>query len=358
MKMRGTTGTICTLFFSLAAAVPFSSTNATTLPSAVSPAVGLFHIPVDPGMNFIAPPVLSFSYTGCKVVGTTSNSLSVTNTASWSPNQFGPRDGFTQYFVIVVQSTMGTSHEGDWWPVVSNTANSITVDTRSEDLGTLLQPGDAVEVRHLTSLQDLFKSGSDYVLNKDSNGIPSANEEDLIRFLNATGASGFVFYHDGSAVPQGYYMNGLGPYDGSTLTILPDQSIVLFRKSGSPYLEITSRGRAQTTRFTHYLQPGRNILANPFADKCPISTCGLIEAGWIADTNGIPSTAEEDVLRLLSGSGMSALIFYHDGTLVPAGWYMNGVLSNDLTIGAGQGFAVYILGTSEFVWNQPPPYGP
>jgi uncharacterized protein (TIGR02597 family) len=326
-------------------------------PVAASDPVGLFQIPIVPGANLISAPLHRLpSYRG-RVESAGPDHVVLARDPGWAVGQFGPKDGFTQFIVMVRESGFNNpSHEGDWWPVISNSSNALTVDTRGEELTTAIKAGDHIEVRHLTSLSDLFGTGGKCILNKDSNAIPNPNVEDVIRLLTGTAFSSMIFYHDGKLIGEGYYVNGQGPFDGSTVTLWPDQPAIIFRKSGSAPAKISCRGQVQTRRLAHYLRPGPNIIGNPFAMDAPIGGSGLLEAGWISDSNGIPNPAAEDVLRPMIGSGFGNYIFHHDGTRIPAGWYAGGVLDNDFPLEPAQGYVLFIKGTDSFVWSQPPPY--
>lgn len=323
---------------------------------AASQPVGLIQIPINAGANFISAPLHRIhTYRGV-VSSVDSASLTVVGDPAWTVNQFAPLDGFTQFIALVRGSGLTPSHAGDWWPVLANDGNSLTLDTRDEDLPSALIAGDHIEIRHLTSLKDLFGTGATFVLNKDSNAIPGASQEDLIRFVQGTGFSSTIFYHDGSLIGEGYYVNGAGPLDGATVTLWPDQPIMVFRKSGSAPVTITCRGQVQTTRLAHYLQPGANVIGNPFAIDSPISGCGLLEAGWLGDDNGVPSASQEDLVRPVVGTGLGAPVYYHNGSSIAAGWYCNGALANDYPLEPARAYMLFIQGTDSFVWTQLPPY--
>jgi uncharacterized protein (TIGR02597 family) len=325
-------------------------------PEVTTQPVGLIQIPINSGANFISTPLHRIHTFRGVVASVTADSFSFTANPGWTANQFSPEDNRIQFIALVRKSgSAGLTHEGDWWPVLGNDANSLVLDNRSEDLGASLVAGDHVELRGLTSLQDLFGSGANLTLNKDSNGFASVAEEDIIRFLTGTGFSSEVFYHDGTLAPEGFYVNGDGPFDGSTLTLWPDQAFMVFRKSGSPPLSVKVVGQVQTTRLTHYLEPAANALGTGFAVAAAVGASQLLESGWLSDANGFRSTAEEDLIRTVVGTGFEKEIFHHDGSLADAGWYVNGLPDNDFALQPGKGYFIFLKGPGGMRWPQPVP---
>lgn len=286
----------------------------------------------------------------------TGDSLTVSGNPGWTADQFGPQDELYQYIALLRKSTgTGANHEGDWWFVQENTANTLVLQNRSENLTGIVQAGDHVEVRRLTSIKDLFGTGTTVLLNKDFNGFASPAEEDLIRFITGTGFSTDIFYHDGSLAAAGYYANGEGPFEGSTLTLLPDQAFMFYRKPGSANLHVRVLGQVQVTRLTHYFQPGANPVGTGFADPAPLETCGLRESAWVTDSNGFGSSIEEDLVRTVTGTGFDKEIFYHNGALAAPGWYVNGEENNSFPFEPGRGYFVFIKGPGPSAWRQAVP---
>jgi uncharacterized protein (TIGR02597 family) len=327
-------------------------------PEVASESVGIIQIPIVAGANFISAPLHKIhSYRGV-VLSTTEDIITVTGTPGWTMNQFGPKDGYYQFIVIVRKSgAISPNHEGDWWPTQGNSANALTVLNHWQDPATALQAGDHIEVRHLTSIKDLFGTGSSVLLNKDSNGFPSPSEEDLIRYVAGTGFGADIFYHGGSIVPEGYYVGDAGPFDGSTLTLWPDQAFMFFRKTGSASMNVKIIGQLQMTRLTHYLRPGANSIGTGFATPAAVGNSDLSEAGWISDANGFPNITEEDLIRTVAGTGFEKDIFHHNSgnALADTGWYVADTLNNDWQFEVGKGYFVFIKGPEMLVWRQKAP---
>lgn len=356
-------GVAGTLLLTMIAGPAFSQTEVYTQP------VGFYKIPINAGSsatpNFISAPLHRIhDYRGI-VSSATSNTVTVSG-SPWSVNQFaqvalaGTTLTNAQYIVVVRKDASETPGvEGDWWPIISNTANTLTLDVGVDNLSTLLANPDQVEIRHLTTMRDLFGYGSTVILNADSNFIPNQNQEDIIRYVQGTSLSHQVFYHkDATPANEGYYIGGVGPFDGTTLTIEPDQPIMVYRKAGSTATNVVSLGQVHVTRLTHYLGEGPNAVSSPFPAGAAVGTSNLKESGWISDVNFIPNVNQEDIGRKVVGASLSDQIYHHqDANPSLTGWYVGGVLSNDYTFAAGSGYIFYIkTGGGALRWRQSVPY--
>jgi hypothetical protein len=235
-------------------------------------------------------------------------------------------------------------------------SEGITVNRRGEDLTTLLADGDEIDIRRLTNLKDLFGTGTSLILNKDSNGSASPNDEDVIYLIFGTSFSSEIYYHDGTLAPEGYYVDGFGPFDGSTITIGPDEPIMLFRKSGSPAKNVLLAGNVHSTRLTHYLKPGPNPVATGFPVDAPVGSTGLLEAGWLADSDGSANPADEDVLYTVAGSSFMDEVFYHDGSIVAPGWYANGSADDNFPLASGRGLILFVKNPTGLQWRETVPF--
>ncbi len=131
---------------------------------------------------------------------------------------------------------------------------------------------------------------------------------------------------------------------------------MVMRKSGTPDLTLIAAGHVQSTRLTHYLQPGPNPVATGFAIDSPIGASGLTEAGWKADSDGSPSTADEDLLYTVAGSSFAEVVFLHDGSLAPAGWYANGSPAETFPLQSGKGLIVFVQNPAGLRWRQNVPF--
>jgi uncharacterized protein (TIGR02597 family) len=325
--MRKLTSFIACVAGAFAAAQVNAQTNV------ISDPVGFYKVTINAGANFISAPLHKVhAYRGL-VSGVSGNTVTFSN-AAFTVNAFGPADGFAQYIALIKKDnntnapTAGNA-EGDWWKITANGTNSVTLNPAQGAPTSFIGVGDQIEIRKLVSMRDLFGYGpsGNLFLNKDFNGAPNAAEEDVIRLVVGTSFSSEIFYVDASVIGQeGYIVDGNGPFTGDTITIEPDEPIMLFRKTGSASTNITTLGQVQTTKLTHYLQAGANTVASAYPANALLSATGLKEAGFIQDSNGASNPAEEDVIRLVSGSSFSDDIFLHDGSLTatPPIWIVNG----------------------------------
>jgi uncharacterized protein (TIGR02597 family) len=340
-----------------AIALVFGMISLGAAPADISDVAGVHKLALSAGPNFIAAPLHHAPSFRGAVSSATVGTISVAGNPGWSPNQFGPQDGSAQFIALLRKDASASpGNEGEWWPVTANTANSFSVDTRSADLTTIVANGDEIEIRRLTNLKDLFGTGATLILNKDSNGSASPNDEDVLYLVSGTSFSSEIFYHDGSVVLEGYYVDGEGPFDGSTITIGPDEPIMLFRKSGSPAKNVLLAGNVQSTRLTHYLKTGPNPVATAFPVDAPIASTGLLEAGWLADSDGSANPADEDVLYTVTGSSFVDEVFYHDGSLVEPGWYANGSANGNFPLASGAGLILFVKNPAGISWRESVPF--
>lgn len=340
-----------------AIALAFEIISLKAAPSDISDVVGVHEMQLSSGPNFISAPLHKQPFFRGSVSAVAGTTVSIGGSPGWTVNQFGPLDSHTQFVLILRHDASATpGNEGDWWPITANAAATLSVNARGDDLTTLLVAGDDIEVRHLVSLKDLFGTGPSVLLNKDSDGSANPNDEDVIYFVSGTSFSSEAFYHDGSLAPAGYYVDGDGPFDGSTLTIGPDEPLMVFRKRGSAALNTLLAGNVQSTSLTHYLKTGPNPVGTGFPVDSPIGSSGLLESGWLQDSNGSPSPAEEDVLYTVSGSSFMDEVFYHDGSLVAPGWYANGTADDSFPLASGHGLILFVKNPTGLQWREAVPF--
>lgn len=349
-----------------AAAQSHSQTNV------VSDPVGFYKVTISPGANFVSAPLHKVhAYRGLvsTVVG---NVVTFSGAPGFTASSFAPADGYSQYVALIkndsnTNSPSSGNFQGDWWNVTANGTNSITLDPSQGAPTTFIGAGDRVELRKKTSLQDLFgHTNTTVILNKDNNGGPSAGEEDVIQFVSGTTFGAAVLYHDGTLTGgvQGYIIGNDGPYDGSTITIDPDEPIMVFRKStppGNTTTNIVSLGQVQTTRLTHYIGSGATTFATGFPAGAALNASNLRESGFLMDSNGGFSEAEEDYLRIVGGTSFGADIILHDGTLNASVvvWLVGGTPDDTFQLETGKGFVYFPkTATGGRTWRQNVPFTP
>ncbi len=325
--------------------------------------VGWYKVPLTPGANTISVPLHPLAAARGLMANVTGNTVALNGNPNLTANWFVPANSFSQYILLVRKDASNSPGvEGDWWPITSKTVNTVTLNPGADVLPGLLVSGDAVEIRRLISLKDLFGYGPTLALNQDHDFSAATGDyakADVIRFLSGTSFGSPIFYHDGSLAPEGYYLGGIGPLDGSTITVLPGQAFMVFRPLNSGATDILVTGQAQSGRLTQYLQPGPNAVGTPFAGLAPVGTSNLRESGWALDHDYSAATgnyAKADLIRLITGTSFGPALFYHDGTLVPAGWYVNGALNNNSPLQPGKAYLFFISGSNPKPWRQVVPY--
>ncbi|MEK7675638.1 MAG: CARDB domain-containing protein, partial [Verrucomicrobiota bacterium] len=193
----------------------------------VTDPAGYYGVTLNAGPNAVSVPLHNFATARGLVDSVSGNIVTVTGSPGWSANAFAPQNGFNQYILLVRKDASASPGiEGDWWTIASNTGNTLTLSAGTDVLSSLLGSGDQIEIRRLTSLKDVFGTGTTLILNKDSNGNAAAGDSsqaDVIRFISGTSFGQPIFYHDGTILAAGYYVEGgnVGPLDGSTITVLP-----------------------------------------------------------------------------------------------------------------------------------------
>lgn len=341
--------------FALLALIPILSPSV----AGASGVVGVHKLTLQAGANFISIPFHHRAAFVGSIQSVADNTVTMAGTSSLTPGQFGPRDGIPQYVMVITRdASESPGVEGDWWHVTDNGVSSVVVDTMGEALPALLAAGDGFEVRKLTSIQDVFGAGSNLSLHKDSNFDVLISEEDVIRIVEGTSFTHEIFYHDGSEGAEGYYLDGelVGSGDGSTITLNPNQPIMVFRKTGSPPLTLAVAGSVQTTRLTHYLGPGANAVGVTFPVEVPLATSALKESGWVSDVNFDILTIEEDIIRAVVGTAFAEEIFHYEGPDDVHGWYVNGALNPAYVFQPTRGYMFFLKGPAPLRWRQDVPY--
>lgn len=338
--------------------------SAAVIPARASEVVGSRPLVLNAGPNVISAPFARAPHYRGSVEVITSNTVVVGYPGAWSTNQFAPRDGFNQSILLVTRDqSENPGCEGDWWPVLAHTNGTFTLNTRGEDLGAVLAVGDQVELRPLTSVQDLFGSGSELRLLPDSNGLPRDAEEDSLAFLVRSGdgrnlqAGGRIFWHDGSLRSAGWYRGTtrVGDGTGATITFEPGAAFAFYRKRGASPLELVMSGRVHEERLSRYLLPGINLFGTPYPVNLALPEAGLRREAWNSDTNLVAETAVEDVLRPLVGFAPGASYFYHDGTRVGQGWYSRSGSGANVQLRPGAGYLLYLAGSEPRTWRMASP---
>ncbi len=329
----------------------------------VSEPAGFYCLPLLPGPNAISVPLHKSAVARGWLAGVNGNTVTLNLNPGWAANALAPANEWSQYYLLARQDVLTTpGREGDWWPILSNASDTITLKDGLASLGGFFAAGDQVEIRPCTSLQDLFGSGSAFILQPDQDGAAAAGDSsraDVIRFIRNTSFGPPIYYHDGTLFAPGWYYGHTGPLDGSTLTVMPGQAFMLFRPLSVRPTNLVFSGQVQSGRLTQYLQPGPNAMGMPFAGTAPVGSSNLKDSGWVLDSDASAATGDyskADLIRPVIGASFGPSIYYHDGTLMPAGWYSGGVLNYAWPLEPGHVSMIFITGPNARIWRQAVPY--
>jgi hypothetical protein len=335
----------------------------------ISDLVGFSSLTLTAGANAISAPIHKIATALGSIASVSGNTVTLAYNYNWTANVFAPVGGYAQYILIVRKDgSASPGIQGDWWTIASNTGNTVTLNPGADNIGSYLAAGDAVEIRKLTSIQDLFGYGGNVILNKDSTGAygPSGDYSgtDIIRLISGTSFGNPIWYFSGrQGIAEGYFIGATtGPLDGSTITVLPGQAIMVYRKTGSSSLNILVNGQVQVTPLTQYLKPGPNAIGSLFDVSAPIATSNLKESGWNLDTTGAASRndySNSDLFRLVTGTSFGNPVWYYNGSNgAPVGWYF-GSATNNYILQPGKAYMFFVKPAANVIrWRQAVPYTP
>lgn len=259
---------------------------------------------------------------------------------------------------------------GKWYEVTANGASTVSV---AEDLETVgLVAGNTFKVIPFWTLDTLFPSGG---------GIPASDDVFspvafvLTNNLSAVGinisAGGVYFYHDGTQGPAGWYDNDDlgGGLQGST--VLSPETFITIRNGTGSIANVTMSGvvpeySVSVNILSRSAGPQDNQIQNPFPAGLTLADSQLFEDGVVRGSSDVFSPL--DLLLIFEGTpaglnpSSSKVVFYHDGTQGPAGWYDNddlgaGVINNyELPLG-GALIVRRATGSDELIsWTPNLPY--
>jgi uncharacterized protein (TIGR02597 family) len=298
----------------LLAAAPFASAqNATTDP------VGFVNVTVNANsdQNIGVPMVPSAVYSGVasNVSGTSVSAAGVPSLASAS------------YLLVTSGPAAGL------WETVSSTTNS-SVTIASSISG--FSGNHSFVIRPFWTLGTLFPGGGNVPQSPDPfnpTGLVLVNDPSAVG-VNLSPSSAY-FYHDGSLGPAGWYINGdlaAGLQDNTPLP--PETPIIIRNPTGSP-LTISFTGSVPAQKFAMDVvsrSSGQqdNRIYNQFPANVSLANAGLISSGALAPSPDPFNPTDLLIVNNLGQSGFNPspdlAYFYHDGSLGPAGWYINGDL--------------------------------
>ncbi len=142
--------------------------------------------------------------------------------AGWNPGELAGRDGFASH---LLRTSRG------WWPVIASAGTSVSLGAGSQAIASALHVGDLVEIDQLPTVAGLFGPAG------ASGGLMSSATDQLTAIAGETSAGWVVTPHVTPSDVAGYDLlndTGVaGPLDGSTLALMPGQTVVYHRSDDS-----------------------------------------------------------------------------------------------------------------------------
>jgi hypothetical protein len=280
---------------------------------------------------------------------------------TWQAGELAPRDGFPTHIAQIVEGPSG-SGIGEWWPIASHTTSTLTLSTAGQNLTTKVFAGTVFEIVRLTTIADVFGSASSTDRRLNAGDTVSV-------FGDARSFSWTLTFGTNSTGVVGYFVTRgstrTGPFNGSTLTLLPAQPLNYSRTAGTA-IQLFTAGRVQTAPLAHYPPSGVSYIGSGFPQSFVISASSLRQSGFIADTDFSLSATRDDflILPVTSSSGtvfagFSQYVFFHAGTPTrPIGWYsLAGTTAETRTLPLGAAARLSLVQRSRpFVWLESAPW--
>jgi uncharacterized protein (TIGR02597 family) len=216
-----------------------------------------------------------------------------------------------QYFVEVLDGT----DIGAQIPVISNTANSITLN---ENASTFLGAGHKFRLIPYHTLSSLFPAGGGL-----TGGISAASADEIFIYSPTGGAKSYFYRTSSSQWRQGTVDNNLRP-------ILPNQGIYIQRKQSTavPYTLI---GNVKDGTTALDIAVGYNLVPNPYPVPVTLEASGLYTADAATGLKSGLSAANADEITIYQNDGSSLTYFYRNGT----GWRNGSTNVTNVPIPAG-----------------------
>jgi uncharacterized protein (TIGR02597 family) len=267
------------------------------------------------------------------VVSTLSSNTIQTAYAGWTANAYGPFNTNPH----VIRFVSGAS-KGRQFKVVSNTADTLTLNASNANLTTLVAAGDQYQILPVATLQSLFGPTAPALL--------VAADPELADNVLLRGSFGWLtYYNDGTQ----WLRQGAGNASQNTVPILPEQGLLLVRRSNSP-VQFLVTGVAPTTNLkTDLAADAVTSLGNRFPVNLNLTQLRLNEiAGWIA--NADPAAADTVLIR----GSFGWLTYYYNGT----GWVRQGggSTTEDPVIPLGVSVLIARGAGVNLTLDQAPPY--
>src|SRR5438105_1061985 len=193
------------------------------------------------GIPFTRPP----EFTGT-VQSANADTLTINGTPGWAANQFVYAAG-TQpkhYYIVIGNGAASNPKEGHIYPVLSNGASTLTVDTAFDNLTGVAASAKVTLIPYWTPAT-IFRS-SDAGVSFTSTTSPPIYKTELVipntwsGGINLAPAAIYFFINNGSNV--GWRLEGNNSTDHGDDPLLPDSYLIVRNSNGAPTLPLTATG--------------------------------------------------------------------------------------------------------------------
>ncbi len=276
-------------------------------------------------------PAAVFAGTASSVAGT-----SVTATSSGIPTLSGKN-------MLLVTSG---SAAGSWEEVASNTGNSVSLLASIAGFAS----SDSFEIRPFWTLSSLLPNGGSVPVSpnpEEPQGLVLLNAVDSIGINPASGAA--YLYHDGSVLPAGWYENGT--FEEANNVVVSPESFLTVRNLTASNINVAFVGSVptQASSIAVVRRSGGqqdNLILNQFPADVTLANSDLVTSGAVTPSPNPEEPVDLLLVYALANSGLnpasSAAYLYHDGSILPAGWYENGTFAESDAVPLPAGAAIVI----------------
>jgi uncharacterized protein (TIGR02597 family) len=214
----------------------------------------------------------------------------------WSAVDVGPgAEGYLAYFVEIKDG----ANEGRYFPIMSNTADTLTVET-PQDLTTLGLVGAAYCIRPFVTVQELFSDAAgDPVLSGGANPAAASN-------ILAWNGIGFDTVYFSTFFDENKWRQAGGGL-ANEWPIYPDEGLLVINRDAAA-AEIMSLGEVADNAKASWVPTGFGLFGNPFPANVTLDNSELLEADGGPFAGGESSAAADQVL-LWNGNGYDTYYF-------------------------------------------------
>ena len=253
------------------------------------------------------------------VASVTSTSISISAT-SWTSGVYAA--AAAPYVVRIRSGPLAGSN----FPITANDTNSLTLNTNSVDISTLIAANDKFSILPVDTLGTLFGTTSVPL----QTGASATTADNIMVW---SGSAWFTYYHNGTNWRRS------GSLANQNNTILsPDYGFMVIRRASSPLsLALAGRVRDGATRLS--IKGGAStFVGNSYPVDQQLSTLPFASmSGW---AKAASATSAD---KVLVWSGSAWLTFYNNGS----NWKMSGSLANQNSYIIPSGTPFYVIRGSQ-----------